>query len=405
MMQAAAQKERKFIQIHMIQNHAPANLNRDDLGAPKTCWFGGVLRARISSQCLKRSIRMSDVFGARLRAGIRTRRLVDAIAGDDDRLRKRAISVLRECGLIPKKGSKKGEERSESKMLVYTTHQAVREMRERLARMEKGGQKSLAGQFAELIEKNTAAPDMALVGRMLEPSGPVWNNRDMTVEAALQTAHAISTHEARPEVDYYVAADDLPGQDAGAGFVDEALFTSACFYKYYSIDWSLLLENLSELRERREALAAHTVGAFVRAAALVTPTGKQNSFAAHNLPDGILVEVRSFPVSYANAFARPVPLGEGARDAVAESIARLEQYMIDLDEGYGAPDTRIWFSPNLRHSLRSQVEGSGGAGNHPHGLQACKSLEGLVSATLKAIDARFDWEEVSREGILWEEVR
>lgn len=50
-------------------------------------------------------------------------------------------------------------------------------------------------------------------------------------------AHAISTHEARPEVDYYVAADDIPGEDAGAGFVDEAMFASACFYKYFSIHW------------------------------------------------------------------------------------------------------------------------------------------------------------------------
>lgn len=46
-----------LIEIHMIQNHSPSNLNRDDLGAPKTCIFGGVTRARISSQCLKRSIR------------------------------------------------------------------------------------------------------------------------------------------------------------------------------------------------------------------------------------------------------------------------------------------------------------------------------------------------------------
>jgi CRISPR system Cascade subunit CasC len=68
-----------LIEIHMIQNHSPANLNRDDLGAPKTCYFGGVLRSRISSQCLKRSIRMSDEFKA-LRGGCRTRQLAKLIA-------------------------------------------------------------------------------------------------------------------------------------------------------------------------------------------------------------------------------------------------------------------------------------------------------------------------------------
>ena len=56
-----------LIEIHAIQNHSPANLNRDDLGAPKTCYFGGVMRSRISSQCIKRSIRMSEEFKALLR--------------------------------------------------------------------------------------------------------------------------------------------------------------------------------------------------------------------------------------------------------------------------------------------------------------------------------------------------
>ena len=49
-----------LIEIHIIQNHAPSNLNRDDTGSPKSCTFGGIRRARISSQCIKRSIRQSD---------------------------------------------------------------------------------------------------------------------------------------------------------------------------------------------------------------------------------------------------------------------------------------------------------------------------------------------------------
>ena len=44
-----------LIEIHMLKNYPPVNLNRDDSGAPKTCFFGGVQRGRISSQCLKRS--------------------------------------------------------------------------------------------------------------------------------------------------------------------------------------------------------------------------------------------------------------------------------------------------------------------------------------------------------------
>ena len=46
-----------FVEIHVLQNYAPSNLNRDDTGAPKDAFFGGRRRARISSQCLKRAVR------------------------------------------------------------------------------------------------------------------------------------------------------------------------------------------------------------------------------------------------------------------------------------------------------------------------------------------------------------
>ena len=91
-----------YITIHMIQNHSPANLNRDDLGAPKTCYFGGALRSRISSQCLKRSIRLSSEFRDLL-GGIRTRRLADMLVQEIEEAdmksgtRKKAVKVLKKC--------------------------------------------------------------------------------------------------------------------------------------------------------------------------------------------------------------------------------------------------------------------------------------------------------------------
>lgn len=328
-----------LIEIHMIQNHSPSNLNRDDLGAPKTCYFGGVMRSRISSQCIKRSIRTSEQFKS-LCGGIRTRQLARLIAehnGGSADATKRAAKVLEKCGI-----KAKNDERSD--MLVYTTKEAIAEM---AAAMKDAKVKAdeLAERFGEIISSSVVAPDLALGGRMLE-TGVL---QDTTVDASLQVAHAISTHEARPEVDYYVAADDIPGRDAGAGFVDEAMFASACFYKYLSIDWKTLVANL----KGDEQLAAHTIGAFIRGAALTTPTGKQNGFAAHNPPDGILVEVKkegATPISYANAFASPVP-SKGPRDIVSQSIAQLAQYVADLDTGYGRIGRRFWFSPNQRYSL------------------------------------------------------
>jgi len=344
-----------LIEIHTIQNHSPANLNRDDLGAPKTCYFGGVLRSRISSQCIKRSIRMSDEF-RRLLGGVRTRQLAkliaEKVAGKSD-VKKRAEKILDICGFKPKKTKKSDVEQDDardenrSKMLVYTTFEAIDKMAALLQNAGGKTDEQLAQEFGKLISQEVAVPDMALSGRMLE-TGVL---KDTTVDAALQVAHAISTHEARPEVDYYVAADDIPGDDAGAGYVDEAMFTSACFYKYFSIHWETLVDNLNDNKE----LAAHTVGAFIRGAALVNPTGKQNSFAAHNPPDGILIEIKDkgAPISYANAFAKPASQGE--RDIISQSIAQLGQYIHDLDTGYGKPQHRFWFSPNLRYPLVAQI--------------------------------------------------
>ena len=384
-----------LIEIHAIQNHSPANLNRDDLGAPKTCYFGGVLRSRISSQCLKRSIRLSKEF-QQLLGGVRTRQLAklisDEIGGAAD-VRKRAEKILDLCGMKPKKEkntddtSASGEK---SKMLVYTTREAIREMAALLCSSGKSDEELMTA-FGTLISEHVAVPDMALSGRMFEPNTSdkatkaLWQKLKTTVDAALQVAHAISTHEARPEVDYYVAADDEPGDDAGAGYVDEALFASACFYKYFAIDWDTLCQNL----EGNKALAAHTVGAFIRGAALTTPTGKQNSFAAHNRPDGMLIQFTDSPVSYANAFARPVARGE--RDLIEQSIAQLGQYILDLDTGFGKPSQRFWFSPNLRYALR----GIENAQEIPLTEHNIKSLDDLVPSVVAAIG--FDWAAVQQE--------
>jgi CRISPR system Cascade subunit CasC len=395
-----------LIEIHSIQNHSPGNLNRDDLGAPKTCYFGGVLRSRISSQCIKRSIRMSDEF-EKLLGGVRTRQLAtliaDKITGRE--AKKRAERILLRCGFKPKKARKgtteeddtKDEERS--KMLVYTTWQAIEEMAGLLEDGDGKSDEQLAKEFAQLISQRVAVPDMALSGRMLEPdrsANEVWRQLDSSVEAALQVAHAISTHEARPEVDYYVAADDIPGDDAGAGYVDEAMFASACFYKYFSIHWETLVENLKGYGDNHEELAAHTVGAFIHGAAMVNPSGKQNSFAAHNPPDGMLIEIRNNPISYANAFADPAVQGE--RDIISQSIAQLAQYVHDLDTGYGKPQTRFWFSPNLRYRLMAQitVEENGKKKQREIALaeKSVKSLDELIPAVIAAIG--YDWEEVQK---------
>lgn len=384
-----------IIEIHMIQNHAAANLNRDDLGAPKTCYFGGVLRSRISSQCLKRSIRMSKEF-EQLIGGVRTRRLAELIANEfgeeSDKFRKNAISILEKCGIKSSDTkTKKKEEESEddstdtqkdSKMLVYTSTEAIKKMAQLLKELMNSGEEDIAKKFAYVIAKNTAVPDIALSGRMLEPSGAgeIWKGLNKTVEASLQVAHAFSTHEAHPEVDYFVAADDIPGEDAGAGYLDETMFSSACFYKYFSINWEQLLKNLNN----NEKLAIHTVTAFIRAAATTNPSGKQNSFAAHNFSDGILIEIRDSPVSYANAFAEPVSRKSG-RSIIEQSIAQLGQYVNDIHTGYGNSHASMWFSPNLKFTFDSIVSED----NQFNSLD--KLIEGSFNKLIKLLGLDISW--------------
>jgi len=345
-----------LIEIHMIQNHGPANLNRDDLGAPKTCIFGGVTRARISSQCLKRSIRRSPEFALTLErdGGVRTRRLIEEIAKaaagggqPGDAHRKAIFKVFKDGGVTFPDNNEE-----EFKALWFLPKTTINELG---AAVKAGG--DLGAAFARIIGKCVGkeaihVPDIALCGRMTEfdAKGPFNDLKGkFTVEAALSAAHAISTHAVINEVDYFTAADDVPGQDAGGAYLDEAMFNSACFYKYFSINWDQLVKNLGDDND----VASTTIKCFLEAAAKANPSGKQHAFAAFNPPDGVLVEVKTksaTPVSYANAFADPVP-DKSEHGLIGESIARLGQYAHDLSEGYGIAADRFWFSPNLRHGL------------------------------------------------------
>lgn len=340
-----------LIEIHMIQNHGPANLNRDDLGTPKTCVFGGVTRARISSQCLKRSIRRSQEFATALEkdGSVRTRRLIEMIAkaavGVGKPTKEEHYKVIRK---VFEDGGVGLKDENTFDILFFLPQSAINDMGKAVAE----GSGNLGEIFARIIGKFVTTPDIALCGRMTEftAKGSFSELKGkFTVEAALSAAHAFSTHAVINEVDYFTAADDVPGEDAGAAHINEAIFNSACFYKHFVLDFEQLLKNLAN----DSKLARTTVKCFVEAAAKANPSGKQHAFAAFNFPDGILVEVKNnpaAPVSYANAFADPVP-ERSERGLIGESIARLGQYVHDLTEGYGIAADRFWFSPEKRFFL------------------------------------------------------
>jgi len=549
-----------LVEIHMIQNHSPQNLNRDDLGAPKTCMFGGVVRARISSQCLKRSIRNPGnahdihsrepgLFAAAMAGHIGTKTkffpwlvqqaLKDsAIPVEEHRrivLAAQRIAASKEKAQKKTPVSGKSDDRPTTAQLIHLgpghakyyvdklaelrdTHneqyeyflnpvvgfqEMVRESlldssldekeQERIVKVsyviakcrmhellkptegeepepepemedeQPGGEHArlIAGRLAELrvsdekrfkdltkpetkeekqILKDTApekpkgkktdefanairavkrcdAVDIALFGRM------TTSHAFEDVEAAMQVAHAISTHNALTEVDYFTAVDDLGKTGGGAGYVDEGMYASACFYKYFSLDWDQLVCNLTPadadipIQEEAKKLAAAALGHFIRAAAQTTPSGKQNSFASNCEPCGILVEIKKngkTRTSYANAFAEPVErIGKPDDDTADEksiegrSVACLADHVHSLRNAYGTDSSLLWYSPKLwRFPLQYWERTADGKRDTPKlvtedrfevlGGTQDKS-DGLIGAVVKEVSG-LSWEGVSNAG-------
>lgn len=350
-----------LIQIHMLQNYSPANLNRDDTGSPKDAVFGGTRRGRISSQCLKRSIRRSAAFAEAFHSenllAVRTRTLPDLIrkaleaAGADskeiDEVVKRVPEIGREAAKA--KGGEDaegGDENSEetaaetaTKQLVFIGRDEIGPMAEKLLSIYKQqGKKWAAMKIADITKAlGSSMPrsvDIALFGRMTTSAA------FEDVYAAAQVAHALSTHSLVQEFDYYTAVDDLSGE-AGAGMIGDVEFNSSTYYKYFNIHWEKLVENLGG----DAAVARRAVLAFVEASATAQPSGKQNTFAAHNLPDVVLVEVseKNLPVSYANAFLKPAK-ASNSQTLIQASAAQLGDYMQKVGKAYGLNAKRAYMA-------------------------------------------------------------
>jgi CRISPR system Cascade subunit CasC len=333
-----------FIELHIIQNFAPSNLNRDDTNNPKDCVFGGTRRARISSQCLKRAIRLAPVFEQTVgQKGIRTRliarefqrRLEDA-GVHPGQAAKVAMALAKAYTVKAKKDKgKQGNEAAESEqtnVLIYLSPQEIDDLTRKVlddwstvtadfARLQK-----IVEEFVKETKGRTTAPDIALFGRMLA------DRPETNVDAACQVAHAISTHRVSMDIDFFTAVDDLQTrEETGAGMMGIMGFNSATFYRYARLDWEQLVTNLYGQTDA----ARRAVEGFLRAAVEAVPTGKQNTFAAHNPPSFILAVVREGGMgwSLANAFERPVVGGEGG--LVKPSVEALDAYWGKLVNTYG----------------------------------------------------------------------
>lgn len=337
-----------LLELHIIQNFAPSNLNRDDTGSPKSCDFGGYRRARISSQSIKRAIRSefrtANLLPESARA-TRSKRFVEAIAkrlADDGRDIETARGVA-EAGLALLDIKLADEQKTQ--YLLYMAPSEIDAIATFCAAQwdglaaaasstratKKGKQddeaKKLAAELSKKLDGGRAV-DLGLFGRMLA------DLPDRNIDAASQVAHAISTHQVSIEFDYYTAVDDLKPEDtAGADMIGTVEFNSACYYRYANIDLRQLSKNLGGDAELVEAATR----AFLVANRDAAPTGKQNSFAARNAPSFVLAVVReSGAWSLANAFVQPV---RPDRDVslVDASITKLDEHWGALTGMYGEP--------------------------------------------------------------------
>lgn len=360
-----------LIQIHMLQNYAPSNLNRDDTGSPKDAVFGGATRGRISSQCLKRSIRKSQVFEDAFKGegllGDRTKQLpkmiqeeLSALTDDKDTIAA-IVARIPEIGRESKKKNKDQEESNEpnedslteneseevaageTKQLIFIDRKTeVRPLAEKLlAIFKKVGAKDWAKLKIPEITKDLdpsipRSIDIAMFGRMT--TSQAFKN----VQASVQVAHALSANALKTEFDYYTAMDDInPDGEPGADMIGDVEFNSCTYYKYINISWDGLLSNLG----KENAIARRAVPALLEAAATAHPSGKQNAFGAFNLPDFVFVEVseRNLPVSYANAFVVPVS-GNNYQSLLTNSVTALSTYASRLSKAYNLDAQRAYMS-------------------------------------------------------------
>lgn len=328
-----------FIEVHVLQNFAPSNLNRDDTGAPKDCDFGGYRRARISSQALKRAVRTEFASMGLLppeQLGTRTRRLRQRLVShlvargrDEEAAGTVADTVI---------GALKLRYERDTPLTQYLIFLGASEI-EQLATFCENNWDEIQGATLKtpmvnairaLLDGGKAA-DVALFGRMLA------DLPDRNIDAASQVAHAISTNRVNMEFDFYTAVDDLRPEDTeGAEMLGTVQFNSSCFYRYANVDIGQLLHNLGGDAE----LAKATVDAYLRALVSAIPTGKQNSMAAQNPPSFILTVVRDSGLwSLANAFLDPVQ-ADGHHDLIISSQRRLDNYWARLTSVYGDAGVR-----------------------------------------------------------------
>lgn len=310
-----------FLDIHAIQTLPPSNINRDDTGSPKTAQYGGVRRARVSSQAWKKAMRTYfSENSENAKIGVRTLEIVKYVAKkirtldagiDEEQAIKMADKVINAAGIKTKDEKAKALFFMAESQAIALAEAAVNGVEDKKV-------------LQSLLNANPAI-DIALFGRM------VADDPTLNADASSQVAHSISTHSIRNEFDFYTAMDDLSEEDnAGAGMLGNIEFNSSTLYRYANIAVHELAKQLGD-----DVVVADTVKLFIKAFSDSLPSGKSNSFANQTLPQFVLVSLRSDrPVNLVSAFEKPVKSDDGY---VEKSVSNLAKEFINVQKFTAEP--------------------------------------------------------------------
>lgn len=343
-----------YVDFHVIQTLPPSCVNRDDTGSPKTATFGGVTRARVSSQSWKHAVR--EMFREEFpeeSVGIRTKKVLELLTAEIEKrvpgtdAGKLASKALETAGIKLKENKKSSQ--TETEALFFISRGQIAALTEIAVEHQDGEMDKECCQQA-LLEAPSI--DIALFGRMVATKE---NGKKLNFDAAAQVAHAISTHAVRNEYDYFTAVDDCaPEDNAGAGHLGTVEFNSSTMYRYATV-------NVAELAQSMKEDTARVVRGFADAFIRSMPTGKQNTFANRTRPDAIYVAVRGDqPVNFAAAFEKPVTAGQNGY--VQGSVNALVSYAQETYRDYlDAPEAAFAVGEALRplaepDSLRAMLD-------------------------------------------------
>jgi len=343
----------RFLQIHSLHGYSAALLNRDDSGLAKRINYGGEIRTRISSQCLKRHWRVADSDYALQRidgatASVRsretvTKRVIEPLEGaghDPDAIK--AISTAFQTAVYGDKGDKRSNRQP---LLLGEPEVAyLAEQAQKIAREHGGDAKAASAAAAEWVKNskanmkvlrdNCAMPGgiaAALFGRM------VTSDVEANIDAAVHVAHAFTVHAEESESDYFTVVDDLQRaeDDAGADHIGETELTSGLFYAYVVLDRGTLLDNLGGDTEIAGKVAARLVSLI----ATVSPGAKLGPTAPYGYASWMLVEAGDRqPRSLAEAFREP------CRPVTRTAAERAAQYLEKVDATYETGEARRFMS-------------------------------------------------------------